>query len=89
MALGVAITPTLTTVATSDLAGRVIEQQEFLTDADSNTTLEQVITLAREFVLRNPGIEAIGVSLPGLVDPATGSAVYVPYFRWRDIPVSG
>jgi len=23
-----------------------------------------------------------------LVDPATGSAVYIPYFQWRDIPVS-
>lgn len=30
MALGVAITPTLTTVATSDLAGRIVEQREFL-----------------------------------------------------------
>jgi len=36
----------------------------------------------------NGSIEAVGVSLPGLVDPATGSAVYIPYFPWRDIPVS-
>ncbi|MEP6913692.1 MAG: ROK family transcriptional regulator, partial [bacterium] len=89
IAIGVAITPTRTTVATSDLAGRVVEQKEFLTHADSHETLEQIIDLVQELTRRNNGsIEAVGVSLPGLVDPATGSAVYIPYFPWRDIPVS-
>jgi predicted NBD/HSP70 family sugar kinase len=89
IAIGVSITPTRTTVATSDLAGRVVEQKEFLTNADSHETLEQIIALVQELTRRNNGsIEAVGVSLPGLVDPATGSAVYIPYFPWRDIPVS-
>jgi predicted NBD/HSP70 family sugar kinase len=89
IAIGVAITPTLTTVATSDLAGRVVEQKEFPTDADSNKTLNEVISLVREFLNRNKGsIEAVGVSIPGLVDPSTGNAIYVPYFKWRDISVS-
>src|SRR5207253_8624643 len=30
---------------------------------------------------------AIGLSLPGLIDPSTGTAIYVPYFKWRDLPV--
>lgn len=89
IAIGVAITPTCTTVATSDLAGRIIEQKEFLTDPDPASTLKEVIALVREFSLKNKGsIEAVGVSLPGLVDPATGTAVYVPYFKWRDIPIA-
>ncbi len=89
IAIGVAITPTCTTVATSDLAGRIVEQREFLTDPDPDKTLKEVIALVREFSLRNKGsIEAVGVSLPGLVDPATGNAIYVPYFKWRDIPVA-
>jgi predicted NBD/HSP70 family sugar kinase len=89
MAVGVAITPTLTTVATSDLAGRVIEQHEFLTDPDPDQTLSQVITLVREFSATSKGsLESIGVSLPGLVDPSTGSAIYIPYFKWRDLPVA-
>jgi predicted NBD/HSP70 family sugar kinase len=89
IAIGVAITPTCTTVATSDLAGRIVEQKEFLTDPDPDKTLGDVISLVREFIAKNKGsIEAVGVSLPGLVDPATGSAIYVPYFKWRDIPVS-
>jgi predicted NBD/HSP70 family sugar kinase len=26
----------------------------------------------------------VGVSLPGLIEPDTGRAVYIPYFKWRD-----
>ena len=89
IAIGVAITPTCTTVATSDLAGRIVEQEEFLTDPDPDKTVQEVIALVREFSFKNKGsIEAVGISLPGLVDPATGTAVYVPYFKWRDIPIA-
>lgn len=89
MALGVAITPTRTTVATSDLAGRVIDQEGFLTNPDSRQTLSQIIELVRRFAARYQGaIEAVGISLPGLVDPGTGNALYVPYFQWRDLPVT-
>jgi predicted NBD/HSP70 family sugar kinase len=87
IAIGVSITPTCTTVATSDLAGRVIDQEDFLTDADK--TLNEVISVVRELTGRYKGsIEGVGVSLPGLVDPSTGNAFYVPYFLWRDLPVS-
>jgi predicted NBD/HSP70 family sugar kinase len=87
IALGVSITPTCTTIATSDLAGRVMDQEEFLTDADK--TLNQVISVLREFTTRYKGsIEGVGVSLPGLVDPSTGTALYIPYFLWRDLPIS-
>lgn len=89
IAIGVAITPTRTTVATSDLAGRVVEQEEFLTDPDSEKTLGQIIDLVQAYSSRNRGaIEGVGISLPGLVNPAKGEAVYVPYFKWRDLPVS-
>ena len=87
IAVGVSITPTCTTIATSDLAGRVIDQQEFLTDPDK--TLSQVIDVVRDFSVRYPGsIEGVGLSLPGLVDPSTGNALYIPYFLWRDLPIS-
>ena len=87
IALGVSLTPTCTTIATSDLAGRVIDQEEFPTDSDK--TLSKVIGVIREFTGRHKGsIEGIGVSLPGLVDPSTGNALYIPYFLWRDLPIS-
>jgi predicted NBD/HSP70 family sugar kinase len=87
IALGVSITPTCTTVAISDLAGRVIDQEEFLTDA--HKTINQVIEVVSEFTTRYKGsIEGVGVSLPGLVDPSTGTALYIPYFLWRDLPIA-
>jgi N-acetylglucosamine repressor len=87
IAIGVSITPTCTTIATSDLAGRVIDQEEFPTDAGK--TIHQVIEVVREFTTRYKGsIEGVGVSLPGLVDPSTGTALYIPYFLWRDLPIS-
>lgn len=89
MAIGVAITPTLTTVATSDLAGRVIEHRHFPTDPNPEKTVKQLIDLVREFLSKSSGsIESMGVSLPGLVDPSTGTAIYVPYFKWRDLPLA-
>ena len=87
IALGVSITPTCTTIATSDLAGRVIDQEEFLTDSDK--TINHVIEIVSDFNSRYKGsIEGVGVSLPGLVDPSTGNALYIPYFLWRDLPIS-
>lgn len=88
IAIGVAITPTSTTVATSDLAGRVVEQHEFPTASNPDKTLSEVIATVREFSSRNKAVEAVGVSLPGLVDPLTGNAVYIPWFKWRDIPIA-
>ena len=89
MALGVAITPTVTIIATSDLAGRIVGQREFQTDPDPEKTLNRVIALVREFSSKNNGsIESVGVSLPGLVDPSTGHALFVPYFQWRDLAIA-
>jgi predicted NBD/HSP70 family sugar kinase len=89
IAIGIAINPTNTTVASSDLAGRVIERQEFWTDANPDRTLDQVIAIVREMSAKSNGsIEGVGVSLPGLVDPSTGSAIYIPFFEWRDVPIA-
>ncbi len=88
VAIGVAIRPTRIVVATSNLAGSVIEQEEFPSDPDQEKTLQLVIESVRKFSERNrASIEAVGVSLPGLVDPATGHAIYVPHFKWRDLPI--
>src|SRR5438309_206354 len=86
IAIGVAITPTRTTVATSDLAGRIIAQEWSFTNPEPDRTLDNVIDCVRHFSDKNKdSIEAVGISIPGLVDPSTGSAIYVPYFNWRDL----
>lgn len=88
IALGIAITPTCTTLAVSDLAGRVIDHQEFLTEADPLKMIEELIVRARKYRELNPGLEGLGISVPGLVDTGMGTAVYVPYFQWRDVPLA-
>lgn len=84
IAIGVDLGTTRTVVATSDLAGRVLEQEEFMTDPNSKKTLTRIIDCIKEFIKRDRGIEGVGISLPGLVDPQTGTAYFIPQFKWRD-----
>lgn len=89
IAIGVAVTPTTTSLATSDLAGRVVQQDKFSTDPDYQVTFDRIVK-SIQGILKNSGgsIEGIGISLPGLIDPSSGTAIYVPYFKWRDIPIA-
>jgi predicted NBD/HSP70 family sugar kinase len=53
-------------------------------------TTARIIECAREMVARSGGtIEGVGVSLPGLVDQETGTALFIPHFKWRDWDVAG
>ena len=88
IAIGVAVTPSHTTVATSDLAGRVLSHSEFVTDPDPQETFDRVIEIINDLKARERSIESVGVSLPGLIDPETGAAIYIPYFKWRDLPIA-
>lgn len=84
IAIGVDLGTTRTIVATSDLAGRVLKQEEFKTNPNSKRMLARIIDCVREFTKREKGIEGVGISLPGLVDPETGMAYFIPHFKWRD-----
>ncbi len=84
MAIGVDIGTAHTTVATGDLAGRVVKREMFATDPDLRTTVRRIESCVRNFMRSEPGIEGIGISLPGLVDSETGEALFIPHFKWRD-----
>ena len=89
-AIGIDIAPTRTTVATSDLAGGLLESEEFETDHDFERTVARTVAAVQRLNERSGGsIEGIGVSLPGLVDSSKGRLLYVPYFNWRDLDVGG
>jgi N-acetylglucosamine repressor len=88
VAIGVDLGTVKTVMASSDLAGRVLEQEEFSTDNDVNKTVEKIVQCAQRLIARNNGtIEGIGISLPGVVDPETGN-LYVPHFSWRNEPIA-
>ena len=87
VAIGVDVGTARTMVATSDLAGRVLEQQTFDTPREPNELIEKIIACSRELIAKNKNtIEGIGISLPGLVDPVSAK-LFVPHFKWQDIPL--
>ena len=87
VAIGVDVGTTRTLVATSDLAGRVLQSRRFTTPHDSKDLIASIVRNARELNDKNRNtIEGIGISLPGLVD-SDGTKLYVPQFKWRDIPL--
>src|SRR6266850_1394987 len=88
-AIGIDISPTRTSVATADIAGDILDLTEFPTDADFEKTISRVIDCSVEFARKSHDrIEGIGVSMPGLVDPERGTALYIPYFNWRNLNVA-
>ena len=88
VAIGVDLSTKNTIVAASDLAGRVLEQEEFLTDPSSEVTLKRIIDSSRKLIKKGVDIEGVGISIPGLVDSETGNALFVPRFKWRDWAVA-
>jgi predicted NBD/HSP70 family sugar kinase len=84
-AIGVDVGPTLTHVGTSDLAGRLLEQETFETSTDVDETIDKIVaSVVRIAAKENSPVEGIGISVPGLVDQEGGSALYIPHFRWRN-----
>ncbi|HYP01415.1 MAG TPA: ROK family transcriptional regulator [Pyrinomonadaceae bacterium] len=90
MAIGVDITPTCTTIATSDLGGRVLEREDCPHIEQPERLYARVIESVKRLAAKagERKIEGVGVSLPGLVDPDSGRAIYIPWFEWRDWPVA-
>lgn len=84
VALGVDLGKKRTIVATSDLSGRLLEQQEFPTNRNFSKTISQVIDAARYFIKKHNGsIEGIGISLPGLVESWNGNVLLIPHLDWH------
>jgi predicted NBD/HSP70 family sugar kinase len=89
VAIGVDLGTSRTILATSDLAGRVLEQEDFETDPCAEKTIAQIVKCARKLIRKSGGtVEGIGVSLPGMVEPETGTALFVPHFKWSNLEIS-
>lgn len=84
LAIGVDLGTAQTTVATGDLVGRVLRRESFDTDPDRNTTLSRIASIIKSQMLSEPAIEGIGISVPGLVDFDSGTALFIPHFKWRN-----
>jgi predicted NBD/HSP70 family sugar kinase len=88
IAIGVDLGTEYTTVATGDLVGRVLSRETFDTDPDLDTTMSRIVASIQGFMKIEPTIAGIGISVPGLVDFETGTALFIPHFKWRDWPIA-
>jgi predicted NBD/HSP70 family sugar kinase len=89
VAVGIDLGKRRTIVATSDLAGRILEQEEFLTDQDFEKTIARIISSVQYFVHKNGGsIDGIGVSVPAMVESDRGKVLTVPHLNWSEPAVA-
>lgn len=89
IAVGVDLGKKRTIVATSDLAGRILDQEEFPTDKDFEKTIARIVASVKYFVNKNVGsIEGIGISVPALIEPKTGKVLLIPHLDWHNPPIA-
>ncbi len=84
MAIGADVGTAQTAVAVADLVGRVVDKEVFDTYPDLGTTYRRLLSIIQRFIKTHGIIEGIGVCVPGLVDPETGTALFIPHFKWRN-----
>lgn len=85
VAIGVDLTPTHTTIALADLAGRILEKEEFPTSPDADFMSHQIIERVTQFAKKHKHYKlGVGISIPGIADQTLGKCLYIPYFQWRD-----
>lgn len=88
VAIGVDVGTVNTVLATGDLAGRVLTQEEFPTDPNADKTTENIVDCALRLMRKSEGtIEGIGISFPGWVNPDT-TVSFCPHFDWQDLPIA-
>lgn len=85
VAIGVDLDPRHTTIALADLAGKVLEKEEFPTSHDADFMTEQIIERISKIKNRFKSSDLeVGISIPGIADQSNGRALYIPYFQWHD-----
>ncbi|HTK39133.1 MAG TPA: ROK family transcriptional regulator [Pyrinomonadaceae bacterium] len=85
VAVGIDLTPRITTIAIADLGGNILEKESFSTSPDVDFMTEQIVERTKRLAAKYSeyGLE-IGISVPGLVDQKLGKIFHIPYFDWRE-----
>jgi predicted NBD/HSP70 family sugar kinase len=85
VAIGVDITPRITTIATANLAGKILEEDSFETSPEQGETFEKLVSYLAKFKskIKNKSV-LVGISVPGMVDETNGIVTYIPYFQWKN-----
>lgn len=85
VAIGVDVAPRETTVVLADLSGTLLDKEKFPTSSDIEYMNKQILEKVGKFVSMYPNANLeVGISIPGIADPASGTIVYIPYFQWSN-----
>lgn len=85
VAIGVDVTPRVTTVVLADLGGNLLKTEKFPTSSDIGYMNQQILGKVSQFVEEYPEAELeVGISIPGIADPSSGGILYIPYFQWAN-----
>lgn len=84
-AIGVDVTPRVTTVVVADLAGTILSSESFPTSADIEYMNRQIVSKVAVIASEHSDLAMeVGISIPGVADPSHGNINYVPYFQWSN-----
>ncbi len=81
------IHPSQTTVAVTDLGGKIVAQNVVALPADPNKAILSLIAAIRKLIgaHSDKSFDGIGISLPGRADPRLEKLIFAPNLKW---PVS-
>jgi predicted NBD/HSP70 family sugar kinase len=78
------IHPSQTTVAVTDLGGKIVAQNVVVLPADHNKAIQPIIEAIRKLIAAHSdkSFDGIGISLPGRADPQMEKLVFAPNLHW-------
>src|SRR5271154_4002411 len=78
------IHPSQTTVAVTDLGGRIVAQNVVALPADPNKAIQPMVAAIRKLIAEHSdkSFDGIGISLPGRTDPLFEKLIFAPNLNW-------
>ncbi|HEX7158332.1 MAG TPA: ROK family transcriptional regulator, partial [Edaphobacter sp.] len=82
--ISVDIHPAQTTVAVTDLGGKIVAQQVVNLPVDPKRAIPTIIAAIKKLIANHPAIsfDGIGISLPGRADPQLQKLIFAPNLKW-------
>lgn len=91
LVVGAKLTESHVTVALTDLAAGVVQQQEIAlgADRDPDAVVAKLAGLVADLRARHPGhrLFGLGLGMAGVIDRRQGICRFSPFLHWRDVPL--
>jgi predicted NBD/HSP70 family sugar kinase len=79
------IHPGQTTVAVTDLGGKIVAQNVVALPDDPNKAIQPIVVAIRKLIAahNDKSFDGIGICLPGRADPSLEELIFAPNLKWR------